>query len=123
MRKQACTVSSKRSNRVASEGNGQAEAQRLLGIVARPDREHRAAARKHVEGRDHLRQQSGMPIRNRGGQREEAHPARVGGDEAERRVRLDLAYFRPSHDGVLPEVIGHVDAGEARGFRGFNHLG
>src|SRR5579862_4123244 len=33
-------------------------------------------------------------------------------DEPERRVRLELALGRATHDRVLPEVVGDIDRGE-----------
>ena len=108
---------------LAKRRKRQTKAGRLLGIVACSDAEHGAASREHVEGRHHLGQQAGGPVRDRGGKRKQANATRVGGDEAKRRVRLDLAYLWPSQERVLPQMVGHVDAVEASRFGLLNDLG
>ena len=92
---------------------GEPEADGLLLVVAGADAEHHPAAGQHVEGRHHLGEQAGRPVRGGGRQREEPDALGVRGDEPERRVRLDLALEVAAEVVALPDVVGDVDRVEA----------
>ena len=92
---------------------GEAQADGLLLVVARADAEHHPAAGQDVEGRDHLGEQAGWPVRGGGRQREEPDTLGVRGDEPERRVGLDLALEVATQVVALPDVVGDVDRVEA----------
>jgi hypothetical protein len=55
--------------------------------------------------------------------RREPDPLCVGGQERERRVALRFVGLGAAHDRVLPEVVRHPDAVEARLLRGPRDLG
>ena len=92
---------------------GEPEPDGLFLVVARADAEHHPPAGEDVERRDHLGEQAGRPVRGGGRQREQADALGVRGDEAERRVRLDLALEVAAEVVALPDVVGDVDRVEA----------
>src|SRR5918997_2345007 len=93
---------------------GDPESPRLLLVVAGPDTEPGASAGERVE-RGHCLYEDGRVAEvNARHHRPEPDPLGVGGQERERRVALRLVCHWTAHDRVLPEVVRHADAVEAR---------
>ena len=93
---------------------GDPEPPRLLLVVAGPDAEPGASAREHVERGHRLYEDGRVAEVNARHHRPEPDPLGVGGQERERRVALRLVRLRASHHRVLPDVVRHADAVEAR---------
>jgi hypothetical protein len=93
---------------------------RLLGVVARADAEHRPAAGEDVEGGDHLGEEPGRPVGSGGRESHEPHPLCLCGDEAERRICLDVVFLRSAHDRMQPHMVSSVDHVEAHGLGGLD---
>ena len=91
----------------------QAEPGGLLVVPGGADPEHATAAGKHVEGGDDLGEQARRPVRHGGNEGVQPDPLGVGGEEAERRVRLEHLVLGRADDADLPQVIHHRDRGEA----------
>jgi len=101
---------------------GDTEAARLTLVMAGPDTQPGAAAREHVQRSDRLGQQTGVPKMYARHDGHQPRPARVSGQERQRRIALQLCDFRPARLGRLPEVVRHADAIEPNALGGARDL-
>ncbi len=92
---------------------GDAETLTLLPVVTGADAQPGAATGEDVQGGHRLRQHGRVPEVDPRGQGHQPDRARVGGEEAEGRVRLQARAFGAAHDRVLPQVVADRDAVEA----------
>src|SRR5215212_5155794 len=89
-----------------------AEAARLLFVVAGADAEPCAAPGEHVQRRHHLDEDGGVTEVHPRNHRCEPGRAGVGGQECQGCVALRLVGLGATHDRVLPEVVRHADSVE-----------
>src|SRR5829696_5195880 len=95
---------------------GDPEPVRLLLVVARADAEAGASAGKYIQGTDGLYENGRVAEVYPRHHSRESYPLRIGRQESQRRVALQLVRLGTAHDRVLPEVVGHPDAVEASFF-------
>ena len=79
----------------------------------RPEPAHRAPTGHDVEGRDHFRQVSDVPVGDPGDERAQPDPLGHAGEVAERRVALEHVLPLAPHLRDLDEVVHHPEAREA----------
>src|SRR5215212_2524085 len=104
-------------------GKGYPQPARLLFVMTGPDAEPDAPAGEHVQGGHRLCQQARVPeVRSRH-HRCEFDSAGVCGKERQGRVALELLALWPTHNRMLPEVVCHTDAIQARFLGGPRDLG
>ena len=97
---------------LTGRGVGHAEPAVLLLVPRRPDAQPGAATGEHVERRDGLEQDAGVPVRHPGDQGAQLDPLGDGGRVRQRRVALEHVQLGRADHPDLEEVVHDPQRGQ-----------
>ncbi len=111
--RQICRVSSSRSKRSPTGGNGTPRPWCSRSYQAAPMPSCGSPAGEHVEGGDDLGQQARVAVGDAGDQQPEVDPLGLAGEEAERGVALEHRVLGGGHPLHLEPVVHQGEQGDA----------